>query len=309
GKSGVVAYDLAGKKLWQTSVGTESGPMGWGSGASPLIYKNLVIVNASEENEAIVALDKSTGKQKWKAQAAGLGSCWGTPVLVKTKDRTDLVISVPNEIWGLNPDTGKLVWYADGLQSRTMCASLVVDKDVVIAVGGQGSGSIAVRCGGKGNVTKTHTVWTSQTSGRINTPVLFDGYVHWVGYGIVQCLAAKDGKTAYRKRLGGGGGNRAGGNPGGGSRGGGRFGGGGRQFGGGRFGGGQTYNSPIVVNGNIVMFTRNGTAHVYKGGKQFKLVSTNKLTDGSDFNASPAIADGQMFIRSNKYLYCIEATR
>ena len=110
GKSGAVAFDLEGKQLWQTSAGTESDPRGWGSASSPILFKNLLILTASSESEALVALDSETGKQVWRAEAAGLNGVWGTPVLVKVDDsRTDLVIGVPNEIWGLNPETGKLI--------------------------------------------------------------------------------------------------------------------------------------------------------------------------------------------------------
>ncbi len=76
GKGGVLAYDMDGKELWRAAVGTESGPQRWGSGASPILFENLVIVNASEENSALVGLDKLTGKEVWKAQADGLGSTW-----------------------------------------------------------------------------------------------------------------------------------------------------------------------------------------------------------------------------------------
>jgi hypothetical protein len=97
GKGGVLAFDFDGKQLWQMGVGTESGPQRWGSGSSLLLYKNLVIVPATEENEAIVALDKKTGKEVWKAQAAGLGNTWGTPILVEVDGRTELVVAVPSK--------------------------------------------------------------------------------------------------------------------------------------------------------------------------------------------------------------------
>ena len=304
GKSGVYAFDMQGNQQWRKSVGTESGRMRWGSGASLLLYKNLVIVNASEESESIYGFDKKTGKQVWKAQAAGLGNTWGTPVLVKTKDRTELVIAVPYEIWGLNPDTGKLLWYTeDGISDSSMCSSLAVKGDVVYAVGGRGGGSVAVRAGGKGNVTKTHTLWTGRASGRINTPVVHDERIYWVSSGIANCISAKDGKSLYRSRIGGGSSSGGRTRSGGGSRRGGRFGRGGG------YGGGQTYCSPIVVNGKVIMLTRDGTAHVYKAGEKYTKLATNSLKDGSDFHSTPAVGGaGDLYIRSSKYLYCIAKT-
>jgi len=97
GKAGVFAFDLKGNKLWQASVGTESGARNWGTASSPVLYKNLVIVPATAESEAIVALNKETGKEVWRQEAAGFNSCWGSPVLVRVDDqRTDLVIGVPH---------------------------------------------------------------------------------------------------------------------------------------------------------------------------------------------------------------------
>ena len=109
GKTGVLAFDLDGKKLWQTSVGTGSGPHGWGTASSPILYKNLVIVTASAESKSLVALNKETGKEVWRRKDAGFSGTWGTPILVDCgKGRTDLVIAVPFKIWGFNPDDGKL---------------------------------------------------------------------------------------------------------------------------------------------------------------------------------------------------------
>jgi outer membrane protein assembly factor BamB len=109
GKSGALAFDLEGKQLWQTKVGDGLDGRRWGSSSSPVLYKNLLIVTASAESQAIVGLDKETGKEVWRAEADGLASTWGTPVLVELEgDNAELVIGVPYEFWGMNPNTGKL---------------------------------------------------------------------------------------------------------------------------------------------------------------------------------------------------------
>src|SRR5208283_3592621 len=111
GKTGVLAFDLEGKQLWQTSVGTGSGSRGWGTASSPILYKNLVIVHASAESNALVALNQADGKEVWRYQDSDFTATWGTPVLVDCgQGRTDLVIAVPYKIWGFDPDTGKLRW-------------------------------------------------------------------------------------------------------------------------------------------------------------------------------------------------------
>ena len=109
GKSGVIAYDLDGNQLWDKNVGTESGRMRWGSGASPILHGDLVIVNASDEDEAMVGLNKNNGEEVWKAKAGGLANTWGTPILMEVDGKTQILIGVPYEVWALNPENGKLV--------------------------------------------------------------------------------------------------------------------------------------------------------------------------------------------------------
>jgi len=146
GKSGVLAFDLEGKKLWQTSVGTESDVRGWGSSASPILFKNLVIVNAASESRAVVALEKKTGKQVWKAEGKKLSLSFSTPALVKTPNRTDLVVAMPNEVWGINPETGKVFWYASITPSGNVCPAVVPGDGVAFVTGGfQAKGTLAVK--------------------------------------------------------------------------------------------------------------------------------------------------------------------
>jgi len=131
GKSGVFCFDLDGKELWQTSVG--DGTSRWGSGSSPLLYKNLLIVNASAESGSLVALDKTTGKEMWRAK--GIGSSWNTPLLIPGKEKTELVVSISNHLVSFSPDTGDELWRAEGVH-RYVCPSVVYHEDVVFAIGG-----------------------------------------------------------------------------------------------------------------------------------------------------------------------------
>ena len=122
GKSGVIAFDLDGNEAWRVSVGTESSNRRWGSAASLVLYKDTVIVNASEESQSIQALDKATGKQIWNAEAGSLELAYGTPTLVELEDgRPRLLIGVPSELWALNPDNGKLAWYAETNLTGNIC--------------------------------------------------------------------------------------------------------------------------------------------------------------------------------------------
>ncbi len=303
GISGVLAFDMDGNKLWQTSVGIERDRRGWGSASSLVLYKNLVIVTASIEDEALVALNKDTGEQVWKQQAAGFASTWGTPILVDVGDgRQDLVLGVPYEIWGINPDNGKLRWYCEGIQSDSMCSSVIAHEGIVYAIerGPRGGGAIAVRAGGKGDVTKTNVVWTANERSRIGTPILHEGRIHWISGSIANCIDAETGEQVYQSRLEGG---TAAPADSGGGAGRGRF-GGGRGFGGGF--GSQDYSSPVAADGKLYFVRRSGPTLVVKLGPTFEQLAQNRFeSDDGDFSATPAISDGDLFIRSSKYLYCV----
>ncbi len=134
GKSGLYAYDLDGNELWNSGVGTESDPWKWGTSSSPIEYGDLVIVTASAESQAIVGFDKQSGKEVWRQEAKGLDGMWGTPVLVRVDDnRTDLVMSVAKEVWGLNPETGKLRWFCDASGADQAHSSAIASDGVVFA--------------------------------------------------------------------------------------------------------------------------------------------------------------------------------
>ncbi len=279
-KSGVVAYDLDGNQLWLTGVGKESGNRRWGSASSLILYKDSVIVNASEESRSIIALDKSTGKQVWKAEGAALELAYGTPSLVASKDnRTDLVVAVPGEVWGLNPDTGKIQWYAEHPLTGNVCPSVISKEDTVFVFGGfRSAGSLALKVGGKGDVTKSQIQWNSKNSSYVATPVLHNGYLYWISdSGLAFCVAGDTGELVYKERVPE---IKAGGRP--------------------------VYASPVVANGKIYIPTRWDGVLVVDAKPVFKVLSQNHFTgDDSDFNATPAISNNQLFLRSNQFLYCV----
>lgn len=304
GKTGALAFDMDGNQLWHTPLGTESDRRGWGSAASPILYGDLLIVTASAESEALVALDKKTGKEAWRKEAWGFGGTWGTPVLVEVdENRTDLVLGVPGEIWGFDPQTGKLRWYSTAMRDDSFCSSVVTADGVVYAIEAMGGGSIAVRAGGEGDVSETNVVWTGRDNNRISTPIVHDGRIYFISRRIANCIDARTGERVYQARLSGGiarTGRDAGGD---GGRDAGGF-GGRRRFSGGF--GGQDYASPVVAGGKLYFVSRGGDVHVIKVGRKFEQLAVNRVTDESeDFSATPAVSDGELFIRSSRHLYCI----
>src|SRR5262249_5302556 len=271
GKTGVYCFDLDGKELWHSVVGKNIN--GWGSGASPILYKSFLIVNASVESGALVALDKTTGKEVWRSP--GISSAWNTPIIVATPAKTqELVVSIQNWVVGIDPENGKELWRADGVH-RYVCPSVVAHDGIVYAIGG-GHTSLAVKSGGKGDVTKTHEVWRETKGSNVGSPIYHDGHLYWAsdGGGVVHCQEAATGKMVYAERL--------------------------------KPDAGQIWASPVLADGKLYYVSKQNGVFVVAAKPKFELLAHNVLKgDESRSNASLAVSDGQLFLRNDQYLYCI----
>lgn len=276
GKSGVLAFDLDGMQLWQSSVGTGSGMNGWGSGSSPILYRNTVIVNAAAESKSLIALDKKTGKEAWRSDADSIHGTWATPVLVEAPNgKTELVLNAPFEMWGFDPDNGDFLWFAEGIQDNTICGSLVARDGIVYAIGGRSGSAIAVKAGGRDDVSKSHIVWKKSLRSYVPSPVLAGDHILSVNNdgGVITGLNTKTGEQTFQQRLSNA---------------------------------GSVYASPTVIGENVYVVTRrSGTFVVGISGSRADILAENTFADETDFNASPAVADGKLLLRSNRALYCV----
>ena len=270
GKTGVLAFDLDGNKLWQTPVGDRT--HGWGCGTSPVLFENLVIVNASVESGSLVALDKKTGDEVWRA--GGMRSSWNTPRLVELENgQTELVVSVQRSILGFDPKTGKQRWSCDGIPDY-VCPSVVAENGIVYVIGGRTSRAIAVRAGGRGDVTQSHKVWEAKAGANVCSPVIHDGHLYWVSdrNRVAYCVDLKDGSIVYQERFPA-----------------------------------QPYASITYGDGKLYVVSRYDGTYVLAAKPEFEILAHNKLEEDGLFNASPAIANGNLFLRSDTHLYCIGA--
>lgn len=337
GSGGVWAFDKEGKKAWQASVGT--GTDGWGSASSVVLTDDLVIVNAAVESKAIVALKKTDGSEAWKFTVRGRS--WSTPAIVKSPDgKPEVVVSVEGRVSGLDPASGKELWYCDGIRDYT-CPSVTAGDGVAYVSGGRQSRIVAVKTGGSGDVTDTHKLWEKVMGGNVTTPALVGDKLFGVSdRSIAYCLDAKTGDTIYQTRLASSSNAPAGdapprdrpregadrpereaprgdrpqadrpppGRPGfgqggpGGRRGG--FGGGRGGFGGGM--GGGLYASVVHADGKLFAVTRTSGIYVLAAEPEYKVLAHNTMDDDkSRFDATPSVADNQLFVRSEQNLYCI----
>jgi outer membrane protein assembly factor BamB len=282
GKAGVIAHDMQGKQLWKTDVGQQSGSRLWGSGGSPILVGNVVVVNASDESLSIRGLDKTNGKELWKAEAQGLENTFSTPLLVSVDGHDELVVSVPGEVWSLAPATGKLLWYASTATDGNVSPSPVLQGNMIFVMGGRRGSTTAIRMGGTDDVTESHLAWSSEASSYVPSPIVHEGHLYWVSdRGIAHCLKADSGEIVYQERLASNSG-----------------------FGGGR----GFYASVVLADNKLYAVSRSAGVFVLAASPQFKQLGQNRLeNDNSQFHGSPAISRGQIFLRSNTRLYCIES--
>jgi outer membrane protein assembly factor BamB len=272
GKTGVFAFDHEGHQLWQTDVGSQTS--GWGTAASPVLYKDLVLINASVESESLVALDRATGAEKWRA--GGIREAWNTPLVVTAASgREELIVPVQGSVLAFDPDSGEPLWSCKTDIGWYMVPSVVAADGVIYCLGGRsGTAALAIRAGGRGDVTQTHRLWTSVKGSNVSSPVYLDGHLYWAHESreIAYCVKGATGEVVYERRL-----DRA----------------------------GQFYASALLADGRLYYVNRDGKTFVLAAKPQFEQLAVNDLSDRSVFNASPAVVGNRLLLRSDKYLYCV----
>jgi outer membrane protein assembly factor BamB len=270
GKSGVYGLDLDGEEIWHASVGTRT--HGWGSANSPVLFQDLVIINASVESGCLVALDKNSGKEIWRVK--GVGASWNTPVLVDVPGGgTELAFSEQSAVISFEPATGKELWRVGGFGGY-VCASVVAHQGVVYVVrtGSKAGSALAIKAGGRGDVSQSHVLWRANGSSLVSSPVYYDGKLYWAD-GTAHCLDAATGKEIFHGRLSG--------NP-------------------------RYYASALAADGKVYFVSRFTGTNVIDASAPFKELAHNKFAgDKSRTNASPIVHEGCLLLRTDQYLYCI----
>jgi outer membrane protein assembly factor BamB len=283
GSAGVVCYDVAGKQLWHRDLGEFIHI--WGTASSPVIHGDLVYLWCGPgERQFLVALKKSTGDTVWthdepggksglkdKGNTEWVGS-WSTPVVVKVNGREELILTVPHKVKGFDPKTGTELWHCNGLGPLVYTSPVVSDDGVVLAMSGFHGAALAVRAGGRGDVTKTHRLWhhAERNPQRIGTAVVLGGRAYMLNeQGFGSCFDLKTGKDLWnQERLTG-----------------------------------PVWGSAVAAAGRLYVTNTSGETLVLKPGDKPEVLAKNKL--GERVLASPAVSDGDIFIRGYKHLWCV----
>lgn len=268
----LVALNLDGTILWTRDLGVARpyhGPAG-----SPLLYGDRVILYQDQSPGAfIAAFDVRTGQQIWRTSREGTVG-WGTPVAVRVGDRDEIVVSGQYRVQAYDPDTGRELWRCDGLTMEVI-PTPVVGQGLVFASSGRAGPTLAIRPGGKGNVTASRLQWSSpRGSPFVPSPLLYDGLLYTVNdmASIVTAVDATSGRSVWQGRLGVA--QREG-----------------------------FSASPIAVDGKLFFTNDDGETFVVRAGRTFELLHVNSI--GERTLASPALVDGRWYVRTARHLVSI----
>jgi outer membrane protein assembly factor BamB len=271
GPEGLYAYDAAGTLAWK--VVTPFATLGLGTGTSPVLFENLVIIQRDEDNgdqSALVAYDKKTGKEVWNTKRT-VEISWSTPVLVQGGGRTELVTNGNELIIAYDPATGKELWRTTGVQSNAIHTPLVGHGLVILTAGYPAKKVIALRPGPVPDGQRI--AWEySRGTGYVISNIVYGDYLYlFTDNGIVTCLDPKTGAVKYE---------------------------GGRIPVPARFMG-----SPVAFAGLVAMTSEAGDTFMLKAGPTHEIVGKNSVDEA--VYSSPAIANGRIYIRTDKHLFAI----
>jgi outer membrane protein assembly factor BamB len=277
GPEGLYGYDFAGNLKWKADAG-KFPLLGLGTGTSPVLFENLVILQR-DENEGkqslLLAYDITTGRQVWRTPRT-VEASWSTPVIVESAGRPELVANGNQLIVGYDPRTGKELWRTKGVESNAIHTPLVGHGLVIVTAGYPAKKIIAIRPGGSGDITGSdRIVWQyDRGTGYVISPILYGDYVYLVSdKGIISCLDAKTGEVKYE---------------------------------GGRVPVPATFMaSPVAFDGKLLLTSIDGDSYVIKAGPIHEVLGTNSI--GEPAASTPSISQGRILVRGAKHLYCVKS--
>jgi outer membrane protein assembly factor BamB len=285
------AFDFGGKELWSRGIQQDYGRFGiqWGYGSSPLLFQDSLYVQVlhgmnTDDPSYILRISKVNGRTIWRQERPTNArrespDAYTTPAVLRYGNSTEIVISGADVVTGHDTNTGRELWRVEGLNptddpsARVVASPIAVGGQVIAA--GRDRPILAIRAGARGNATGSHVAWTFAAGTDVPTPVTDGTYLYIVNdRGIVSCLDVKTGREIYtRKRL--------------------------RS---------HTYSgSPVFADGRIYITDEGGVTSVIKAGPEFEVLAENDLDEYT--LSSPAVSDGQIFIRTDAFLYAIGQRR
>ena len=276
GSFGMFCYDMKGNLQWEKDLGDMQTRNSFGEGTSPALHGDTLVVNWDHEGEDfIVALDKKTGKERWR-QKRDEPTTWSTPLVVEHDGKAQVVVSATNKIHSYDLATGAPVWECGGMTGNVVPTPVSEGGRLYAISGFRGAALLAIQLGRTGDLTGTDAIaWQhGKATPYVPSPLLVGGrlYFYSGNNGILSCFDAATGKPFIEAQridelLGG------------------------------------VYASPVSADGRIYLVGRDGKTVVIKQSDKIEILATNKLEDR--FDASPAIVGKDLFLRGHQSLYCI----
>lgn len=275
GSFGLLCFDFAGNKIWEKPLGLY--PIEWGSASSPVIYRDLLLLNCDTDAEDfLLAVDKATGQTRWRTVRSNVERAWPTPVIWNVEGKDQIIISGSGGVKAYDPQNGQELWLVEGLPKWINPTPVATANLLFVSANGLENDNLimAIRPGGRGNLTASNVAWRYvRNISSTPSPVVVGDYLYAVrNGGIVACFEANTGKVIWQERLPA---------P------------------------GNYYASPVAGDGKIYLLSEEGVATVIAAKPVFSLLSKNVL--GERCLASPAISGRELFIRSDESLFCISA--
>lgn len=275
GSRGVFCLDLDGKQLWSVDLGQMQTRAQFGEGSSPAVHKGTLVVPWDHEGESfIVALDAANGEEKWR-QSRDEQTTWSTPLITEYEGRTQVITNGSKRVRSYDLATGELIWECGGQAGNPIPSPVRFEDNVIVMTGYRGYAIYSIPLSAEGDITDSDVItWIEEDAAPyVPSPVLYKGQLYFVksNNGVLVSREAKTGELVIdQTRLP----NIS-----------------------------SVYASPVAAADHIFLTGRDGTTLVLSHGKQMEVVATNKLDD--EIDASAAIVDDQIFIRSKSHLYCI----
>ena len=275
GSQGIYCYDMNGKLKWSEDLGDMKIANTFGEGSSLALHGDTIVVIWDNESEDfIAALDKKTGKTKWK-QPREERTAWSTPLIVEHDGKKQIITTATGKVRSYDLETGKQLWEHAGLTRNTIPSPVAKDGIVYVMSGFQGTLLYAIKLGKTGDLTDTDAVvWKhAKSTPYVPSPLLVNDRLYFTANNneILSCFDAKSGKPHYEaERLEGVKG---------------------------------LYASPIAADGRVYIVGRNGVSAVLKESDKLEVLATNTLDE--KFDASPVAVGKELFLRGHKTLYCI----
>jgi outer membrane protein assembly factor BamB len=277
GTGQVVALDMNGKLVWERNLAKEISPfdINWGHSSSPTLYEDLLILICDHAPASyLLAVDKKTGKERWKADRGKGRQSYTTPFVVQTASGPELVVNSSQRVDAYDPRNGTLLWHVGGSNQFPIPSPTFHDGVIYMTRGYRSGPYMAVRPGGRGDVSASHVVWQVNTGAPYISSLVYNGGLLYMAndVGGITVIEADTGKRLWQERVGG-----------------------------------LFSASPVAADGKIYFVSETGEVIVLRAGREPAVIARNDV--GERLMASPAISNGQIFLRSDGRLIAIGKPR